>query len=80
MSQSKEITFAGHNYKADYKFKITQGQKANGEVQLKEARVMSDEIDGLIDISFDVLTDWYKAGKEKHIKVVSPYEDGYDPK
>lgn len=77
---AKETTFAGHNYKADYKFKITQGQKANGEVQLKESRVMSDEIDGLIEVSFNVLTDWYHAGKEKHIKVVSPYEDGYEPK
>ena len=78
-NQGKETTFMGHNYKADYKFKITQGQKANGEVQLKEARVMSDEIEGLIEVSFSVLVDWYKAGKEKHIKVVSPYEDDHEP-
>jgi len=75
-----ESTFVGHNYNADYKFKITQGQKANGEVQLKEVRVMSDVLEGLIEVSFDVLGTWYKTGKEKHIKVVSPYEDGYEPK
>ena len=76
----KESTFVGHNYKADYKFKITQGQKANGEIQLKEVRVMGDELEGLIEVSFDVLIGCYKTGKEKHLKMVSPYEDGHEPK
>ena len=74
-----ESTFVGHNYKADYKFKITQRQKANGEIQLEEARVMSDEIEGLLEVSFDLLVDWYNLGKSKNIRVVSPYEKGSEP-
>lgn len=74
-----ENTFSGHNYKADYKFKVTQGQKADGSIQLKEARVMSDEVDGLLDTGFEILENWYRIGKGKHMKIVSPYEKGYEP-
>lgn len=79
MNEDKNITFAGHNYKGDYKFKITHGLKADGYDQLKELRVMSDESEGLLDISFDLLEDWYAKGKQKHIKMVSPYEKGFEP-
>ncbi len=79
-SEDKTITFAGHNYKADYKYKFKQGQKADGSLQLKEETVMSDEVDGLLEVAFDLLEDWYNKAKIKHIKAVSPYEDGYEPK
>ncbi len=74
-----ENTFSGHNYKADYKFKVTQGQKADGAIQLKEARVMSDEVEGLLDTSFEILENWWKIGKRKNLKIVSPYEKGHEP-
>ncbi len=70
----EEKTFTGQNYKADYKFKVTQGQKANGELQLKELKVQSDEIEGLLETSFTILEDWYKIGSGKKLRVVSPYE------
>jgi len=74
-----ETTFTGHNYKADYKYKVTSGQKANGEIQMKEIRVEGDEWEPLLEINFNILTDSYKMGKEKHLKMVSPYESGYEP-
>jgi len=73
-------TFTGHNYYADYKFKLTSGMKADGSNQLKEATLRSNEKDGLIDTQFDLLEDWYATGKKRHLKMVSPYEDGHEPK
>lgn len=79
MENGKETTFAGHNYKADYKYKVTSGQKANGENQLKEVRVEGDEWEPLIGIIFDIGITWYKVGKGKHLKMVSPFEKGHEP-
>ncbi len=76
----KETTFAGHNYYADYKFTITSGMKADGSNQLKEEKLRSNEREGLIETGFDILEDWYAAGKKRHLKMVSPYEDGHEPK
>ena len=78
--KENSVTFAGHNYYADYKFKLTSGMKADGSNQLKEATLRSNEIEGLIDTLFDLKADWYATGKKKHFKMVSPYEDGYEPK
>ncbi len=74
-----EKTIAVHNYKADYQHKITTGQKANGELQLKELRTYGDEIEGLMDINLDEIKKWYSYCKKRHFKAVSPYEDGYEP-
>ena len=74
------ITFTGHNYYADYMFKLTSGMKADGSNQLKEATLRSNTRDGLIETMFDIEEDWYATGKKRHLKMVSPYEDGYEPK
>ncbi|KKN08639.1 hypothetical protein LCGC14_1054800 [marine sediment metagenome] len=76
---SEESTFGGHNYHADYRFKLTSGMKADGSSQLKELTVRSDVREGLIDIIFEIKKDWYITGKKKHFKMVSPWEDGYEP-
>jgi len=79
MPLTNENTFVGHNYKADYKYKVTTGQKANGEIQMKEVRCEGDEWEPLLEISFSILLDSYKMGKEKHLKMVTPYENGHEP-
>lgn len=79
MTDGKESIFAGHNYKADYKYKIITGQKADGSSQLKEERMEGDEWEPLLGIGLKILEDWYALYKSKHIKVVSPYEKGFDP-
>jgi len=61
----EQNTFGGHNYKADYRFKLTSGMKANGENQMKELTVRADEKDGLMEIVFELTEDWYKTGKKK---------------
>ncbi len=76
---NNESTFVGHNYHADYKYKVTTGQKANGEIQVKEIRVEGDEWEPLLEINFNILVDSYNMGKEKHLKMVSPFESGYEP-
>lgn len=79
MSEEITKTFTGHNFKADYRYKVSQKQKANGEIQLGEVGVRSDELETLFQISFDIVEKWYKAGKQKGIMVVSPYEKGREP-
>ena len=79
MSTDQTKTFAGHNYKADYKFKITTGQKADGSIQLKEQRIEGDEWEPLLEIGLKQLKDWYKLYKSQGIKVVSPYEKDHEP-
>ena len=79
MSGNESSTFAGHNYKADYKYKVTMGQKADGSVQLKEIRVQGDEWEPLVGLTFDILGNTYATGKKKHLKMVSPYENGHEP-
>jgi hypothetical protein len=79
MTLTNETTFAGHNYKADYKYKVTTGQKANGEIQMKEIRVEGDEWESLLEINFSILVDSYMMGKEKHLKMVSPFVSGHEP-
>ena len=78
-TEEKNNTFAGHNYKADYKYKVTTGEKADGAIQIKEVRVQGDEYEPLITINLDIIMDTYKIGKEKGLKMVSPYEKGHDP-
>jgi hypothetical protein len=72
-------TFSGHNYKADYKYKLTTGQKADGSLQLKEERIEGDEWEPLLEITFSIMADWYAMGKRKHLKMVSPYEQDHEP-
>jgi hypothetical protein len=79
MTLTNETTFAGHNYKADYKYKVTTGQKANGEIQMKEIRVEGDEWEPLLDINFNILIDSYMIGKQKNLKMVSPFISGHEP-
>jgi len=79
MTLTNETTFAGHNYKADYKYKVTTGQKANGEIQTKEIRVEGDEWEPLLEISFNILIDAYTMGKQKNLKMVSPFVSGHEP-
>lgn len=79
MSENKDSTFAGHNYKADYKYKVTTGQKADGAIQTKEVRVQGDEYEPLISINLDIIRDTYAMGKERKMKMVSPYEKGFEP-
>jgi hypothetical protein len=79
MALTNENTFVGHNYKADYKYKVTSGQKANGEIQMKEIRVEGDEWEPLLEINFSILLDSYAMGKRKHLKRVSPYQSGHEP-
>lgn len=76
---NKDSTFAGHNYKAEYKFKSTIGMKANGEVQIKEVKTSGDEAEQVVEVSFDIFINTYKTGKSKHLKMVSPFEKGYEP-
>jgi len=79
LEEEKTSTFAGHNYKADYKYKVTTGQKADGAVQTKEVRVQGDEYEPLITINVDIIEKTYAILKEKHMKRVSPYEAGHEP-
>ena len=73
MALTNETTFSGHNYKADYKYKVTTGLKANGEVQIKEIRSEGDDWEPLLEINFSILLDSYEMGKRKHLKMVTPY-------
>lgn len=75
----KNSTFAGHNYKADYKYKVTTGQKADGALQIKEVRVQGDEWEPLITINLDIIKDTYAMAKERKMKAVSPYEKDHEP-
>jgi hypothetical protein len=79
MPLNNETTFSGHNYKADYKYKVTTGLKANGEVQIKEIRSEGDDWEPLLEINFSILLDSYEMGKKKHLKMVSPYENDHEP-
>ena len=79
MLGDKETQFAGHNYKADYKYKVTTGEKADGAIQIKEVRVQGDEYEALIGINLDIIRDVYAMAKERGMKVVSPYEKGHEP-
>ena len=79
MSENKDITFAGHNYKADYKFKITTGQKADGAIQTKEVKTQGDEYEPLIALNLDMHRDTYAMGKERGYNMVSPYVKGREP-
>ena len=54
MPLNNETTFSGHNYKADYKYKVTTGLKANGEVQIKEIRSEGDDWEPLLEINFSI--------------------------
>lgn len=74
-----EKSFSTYNYKAEWANKITQAQTANGEIQLKETTFRSDTIEGLIELGFKTIKDWYKLGKKEHLNVKSPYEKGYVP-
>lgn len=75
-----DTTLEGRNFKNDYKFKIKLGQKAtNGQIQLKELTVASDDQTNLIDIALNLLIDQYKVCKNKKLKVLSPFIDGYEP-
>lgn len=74
-----EHTISGHNYKADYKYTITNAQKANGEIQTKEVKLRGDELEPLIGLSVQTFEDNYKAYKAKHMNILSPYEKGYEP-
>ena len=76
---SETSTFAGHNYKADYKYKVTTGQKADGALQTKEVRVQGEEYEPRITINVDIIMDTYRIGKEKGLKMVSPYEKDHEP-
>ena len=71
MPLNNETTFSGHNYKADYKYKVTTGLKANGEE--------GDDWEPLLEINFSILLDSYEMGKKKHLKMVSPYEKDHEP-
>mgnify|MGYP001181888478 FL=1 len=79
MPLNNETTFSGHNYKADYKYKVTTGLKANGEVQIKEIRSEGEDWEPLLEINFSILLDSYEMGKRKHLKMVSPYEKDHEP-
>ncbi len=79
MAQDPSSTFTGHNFKSDYKFKVTQRQKANGEIQLEELSVRADEKEVVLETAFELLKKWYILGREKNIRLVSPYEKGYEP-
>ena len=61
-------TYAGHNYKADYKFKTTIAQKANGQLQIKEVSVRADECETLPITALDIFIDTYKTGKTKGLE------------
>lgn len=75
----EEKTFVAHNYKADFENSVTQGQKANGEIQIKEVKTKSDVLEGLLERNLNLIIDWYTLCKKKHIKAVSPYEKGHEP-
>jgi len=79
MFEENTKTFTGHNFKADYRFTIKQHQKANGEIQLEELTVRAEDENTLINTSFDRMIQWWKVGKEKRVKLVSPFEAGYEP-
>ncbi len=79
MSGENNTQFAGHNYKADYKYKVTTGEKADGAIQIKEVRVQGDEYEALISINLDIIRDTYAMAKSRGMKVVSPYEAGHEP-
>ncbi len=72
-------TFAGHNYKADYKFKTTLAQKANGQIQIKEISVRSDELEVLPKTAMDIFIDTYKTGVANGLNMVSPFTKGNEP-
>ena len=78
-SENKDKTFTIYNSKSGWRAKVTQGLKANGENQLKEARIEADEIDGLVTQGLDLLVDWDKQCTDRHIKHVNMYEDGFRP-
>ena len=79
MSGDNGTQFAGHNYKADYKYKVTTGEKADGAIQIKEVRVQGDEYEPLITINLDIIKDTYALAKSRGMKVVSPYEKDHEP-
>lgn len=79
MSGENNTQFAGHNYKADYKYKVTTGEKADGSIQIKEVKVQGDEYEALISINLDIIRDTYAMAKSRKMKVVSPYEAGHEP-
>ena len=79
MSENKPMNFGGHNYYADYKYKVKVRQKANGELQIEEIGVSSDEVGGLILTELTLVEDTYKFGREKGLNMLSPYIKGKEP-
>jgi hypothetical protein len=79
MDSNQDKSVMQYNSKSEYTNKRTWGQKANGEIQLKECTIRSDSSDGLTELGLDSIEEFYKMCKERNIKVVSPYETGHEP-
>lgn len=80
MSQDNDKSFMIYNSKSDWRAKVTQGLKANGENQLKEVKIQSDTIDGLLEQGLQIIVDWDRMCTEKGVAHVSPYVKGKEPK
>ena len=74
-----EKTVVQYNSKSEYTNKRTYGQKANGDLQLKEVTIRADSPDNLTEMGLDSVIEFWKMCKEKHLKVVSPFEIGHEP-
>lgn len=75
----KEKTVVEYNNKSDFQKKYTYGQKANGELQLKEVTLRSDIAEGLLDEGLDSIENFFKMCRKRGLKVVSPYVIGREP-
>jgi len=65
MPPGETASFAGHNYKNDYRYKIGLKQKADGKVQLDTLTVRSDTVDGLVDSVVNLFEDIIGAVEKK---------------
>lgn len=75
-----EKTTIEYNRKSDFQKKYTAGQKANGETVLKEITLRSDIKEGLMEEVIEGLILYDKLCKKSHIRNVSMYEAGFEPK
>ena len=75
----KDKTFTVYNSKAGWKYKFTQGLKANGENQAKEVKAESDDMVETVRLGLDALVEWDKQCTDRGIKHVDMYVDGRNP-
>lgn len=67
------MSFEGRNYHSEYEYKVKLGEKANGEIQIKEITVASNNVEQLTEIAFKLLIDTHTTGKNKGLKMVNPF-------